>query len=696
MFLRNLFILILTLVACSPALAQVEAEDSIHSLSEVTIRAFEQNARERSASAVVKVINIPIPFNNKVSLVQPFNHVPGVRMEERSPGSYRINIRGSSLRSPFGVRNVKVYWNDLPMTDPGGNTYFSQLAHNNLSSVQIFKGPASSMYGQGTGGLVLVDNKPGYHKTGVEYMAGSYNYHNLMANATWGSDSTGISAVSFTHNVGDGYREQTALRRDNISWTSEMKINNKHSLRASALYADLYYQTPGGLTLAEFQQDPRASRPAVGSFPSAKDINASIRQKTFMAGITHTNTISQTLNHKTAIYGAFAQLKNAAVRNFERRNEPHFGARSILSFKKDFGATGRNIFKWDNGVEFQQGYFNTQVSDNKNGGPDTLQTNDDISSTVLSFMTQGNLEFDQKWILTAGVSINTNKLTFTRLSNYPVTQQTFRFNNEWAPRIALRHNFIGDWSLIGSVAKGFSPPTIAELLPSTGIITPLQAEYGWNYELAMKKYFRALHLNVELTGFVFTLNDALVQRRDEAGADYFVNAGRVNQKGVEAYLSQTIIPRESSFVDYALSNIGYTLSLFNYGYFMKDDDDFTGNTVPGVPQHCFSYSGNIFFKNGLHAHATFYAASEMFLNDANTASAKQYSLLGGRLGWKRSLGKRVKGDIYVGADNLLDQVYSLGNDINAAGGRYYNLAPGRNYFAGIVLQLDRTKPAKQN
>ncbi|MCH5683602.1 TonB-dependent receptor plug domain-containing protein [Niabella sp. W65] len=73
-------------------------------------------------------------------------------MEERSPGSYRINMRGSSLRSPFGVRNVKVYWNDIPLTDPGGNTYFNQLAFNNFNTITLEKSTSSTVYGSGTGG----------------------------------------------------------------------------------------------------------------------------------------------------------------------------------------------------------------------------------------------------------------------------------------------------------------------------------------------------------------------------------------------------------------------------------------------------------------------------------------------------------------------------------------------------------------
>ena len=56
------------------------------------------------------------------------------------------------------------------------------------------------------------------------------------------------------------------------------------------------------------------------------------------------------------------------------------------------------------------------------------------------------------------------------------------------------------------------------------------------------------------------------------------------------------------------------------------------------------------------------------------------------MSWK----KREKGpyrlNIYAGVDNLLDETYSMGNDINAAGGRYYNAAPKRNFYIGIALQ----------
>ena len=44
-------------------------------------------------------------------------------------------------------------------------------------------------------------------------------------------------------------------------------------------------------------------------------------------------------------------------------------------------------------------------------------------------------------------------------------------------------------------------------------------------------------------------------------------------------------------------------------------------------------------------------------------------------------------NFFVGADNLLNEVYSLGNDINAVGSRYFNPAPERNYYAGVRFKF---------
>jgi iron complex outermembrane receptor protein len=61
-------------------------------------------------------------------------------------------------------------------------------------------------------------------------------------------------------------------------------------------------------------------------------------------------------------------------------------------------------------------------------------------------------------------------------------------------------------------------------------------------------------------------------------------------------------------------------------------------------------------------------------------------ILGARAG-KRLVHHLMNYDLFLGVDNLLDQDYSLGNDLNAPGGRYYNAAPGRNYYLGFNVRF---------
>ena len=56
------------------------------------------------------------------------------------------------------------------------------------------------------------------------------------------------------------------------------------------------------------------------------------------------------------------------------------------------------------------------------------------------------------------------------------------------------------------------------------------------------------------------------------------------------------------------------------------------------------------------------------------------------VGYEKQLPRRWLMKLQAGADNLLNQEYSLGNDLNGFGGRYYNAAPTRNFFASVILE----------
>ena len=86
------------------------------------------------------------------------------------------------------------------------------------------------------------------------------------------------------------------------------------------------------------------------------------------------------------------------------------------------------------------------------------------------------------------------------------------------------------------------------------------------------------------------------------------------------------------------------------------------------------------------ANVTFNLTSQISLNDANTVYAKAYHLLQMKIGRTIFLSKWNM-NVFAGADNLLNETYSLGNDLNALGGRYFNPAPAINFYGGVQLKF---------
>ena len=678
--------LLFSMVLSYFSISQNVAADSSQTLGEVIVKAYEQNQSLRKVPAAINKVNKSgLERFSNTNILPALNSTPGVRMEERSPGSYRMNIRGSTLRSPFGVRNVKVYWDEIPFTDPGGNTYLNQLAYYNFNSIEIIKGPAGSLYGAGTGGAILINSNVASPDPGlmVNLSYGSYDHSNINVQFNQGKDNF-RNTLMYSHQQSDGYRDHTSMRRDVATWKTQISSGKKESLHFNFLYGDLFYETPGALTKAEYKKDPAASRPAAGAFPSADGAKAAIYQTTWMAGFNNHYKFNEHFENSLIFYGAYSKIKNPTFRNYEARKEPHFGGRTVFTWKPStLNDKVRVIF----GAEAQKGYFNIHTYQNVNGKPTTTLTNDDVRNGIWSIFAQADLRLKYDINVTAGLSFNKSSIKIQRLSIPSSPEQKRSYKNEAAPRLAVSKKIVADLYLYASIAKGFSPPTVAEVLPSTSVIsTELNAEHGINYEAGLKSSWLQRRLYTEVNVFDYRLKNAIVQRRDASNGDYFINAGSTKQRGIESQVSYLLLQR-NSFVNTARIWVSYTWNNFSYTDFKQLTNDYSGKKLPSVAKNTVSSGLDISTRPGIYINLTYYYSDPIPLNDANSEFASSYNLLGTRIGWRKELKKKNRFELFAGIDNAFDVTYSLGNDINAAGGRYYNAAAGRNYYGGISLSL---------
>lgn len=686
-YIISFFLLTLSYSGITQTETSSTENDSVKLLSPVLIKGYESGRSLAETPVAIGFITAKdMERYANTSILPSVNTIPGVRMEERSPGSYRLNIRGSLLRSPFGVRNLKVYWNDMPFTDAGGNTYLNLVDPGTIGSIEILKGPGGSLYGANTGGIVILhtDDLPVLkqytetkkHRFRVQLNGGSYG--SFGEQAQWKYRDNKISS-SFTqsHQQADGYRDNSRLRKDVFQWNGQTRLLKNDKLEWITLYTDLYYQTPGGLTLGQMQQNPRQARQI------AIDQKAAIYNKTLFAGTSYTHEFNQHWSNVTSLTFSHTDFKNPFITNYEKRKEDNWAVRSKFVYTTSFGEQDISLI---GGAEWLYGKAGIDNYGNKKGTIDTVQYKDRLTLRQWFPFVQMEWQLKKKLVVQAGVSTNSNVYHYRRLTDIDNSRKKIKFDEQFLPRLAVLYPVNKSLSLYTSASKGFSPPNREEIRPSGGTInTTLQPEFGWNYEFGVKGNLANNRFEFDIAAYYFKLKNAIVRRVNSALADYYVNAGGTNQKGLELHAGYSLISDPGAFFTLIKLWSGFTINDYVFKDYIIGTDNHSDKAVTGVPEYISVTGLDIATSAGVYLHTSFNHTSKLPLNDANSEFASAYDLLQAKAGWKKQLTPNISLELFIGIDNALDEKYSLGNDINAFGRRYYNPSPLRNYFGGLAI-----------
>src|SRR6185312_13145775 len=128
----------------------------------------------------------------------------------------------------------------------------------------------------------------------------------------------------------------------------------------------------------------------------------------------------------------------------------------------------------------------------------------------------------------------------------------------------------------------------------------------------------------------------------------------------ELNFTDWLIPQSSSgFIRGLQINESLTLDKFTFRG--------TKNQLTGVPEQVVVSGVQLKLPQSLYLFVEHNYTSRIPLNDANTTFASSYNLLQAKAGWQHAIGRKNYFEIYAGADNILNQKYSLGNDLNAVG-----------------------------
>lgn len=653
------------------------------SLDSISVTAFRnQVLRMQQPASVAVLLKKELSTMGEISVLPSFNQIPGVKMEERSPGSYRLSIRGSLLRSPFGVRNVKIYLNQIPLTDAGGNTYLNAIPAGMLERVEIIKGPAASVYGAGTGGVLLLQSGLDTASAGnqptisASLVGGSFGLLKESLGWNWKEKKSQVSIYQ-DHQRASGYREQSAFSRDALA-ARILHHFGKQSVALQLLYSNLFYQTPGGLTLSQFLQNPTSARPATATIPGAVSQNSSVANETYQVSLSHVVRLVPAWQVESFIMSGRTNFTNPFITNYEQRKENNLGWGTQIRYTH---TSEKTSLEWITGIEWLRQSSRIDNFGNRFGKPDTLQFSDELRVTQWYGYTQINLQWKQ-WIINAGVSINQQPFLFQRVSQAGSLPNARMLPSFLAPRFSLSRKLLtGNVYLL--VSRGFSPPTVAELRPSDGnYYGSLTPENGWNLEMGWRAISRNRRWLWDASFYRFSLLQTIVRRNNAAGAEYFVNTGSTLQQGIETSIQwKTLTPSADRKWEFSWQT-SFCFQPYYFVQYQQGSANYSGNALTGIPRTIVSTGLKWAHQRGWFLNTLLLANAAIPLNDASDEYAKPYQLLQAEGGFRLKR-KSAEWHFFAGADNLLNQQYSLGNDINAAGRRYYNAAAGYNGFAGI-------------
>jgi len=696
MRLRYAFLLLLPL----GARAQTPTDTTrTNVLPGATVVGYGQRLPLRRTAAGVGVVGAgTIARFNETSLAPAVNTLPGVRLEERATGSYRVSIRGSALRAPFGVRNVKTYYFDIPFSDANGTTTLNLLDPAQLGHLEVLKGPGGSVYGAGTGGVLRLENRRpagAGARAQVGYSVGSFGLRRFTASAEEGQANGDYWRAQYAHQQLHGYRQQSALRRDVFAVDGQLSPTAHQTLQVHALYTDLYYQLPGGLTRAQFEADPRQARPGTAAAPGTVAQQASYATQTGLLGVTHEYRFGEGEHWRTTatVYGRGSRVATPYLVDWERDALVGGGGRAALSYR---GTLGGRTLRAQGGAEFQASFTDSRSYLNRGGQPTTLRYDDEISTRTGFVFAQADYDLPAGLLLTAGLSYNRLRYDLARVSSaatnpggYQVQQD---FQPQVLPRVALLKEITRQVSAYASVSTGYSPPTEAEFRPSDGSINRnLQAERGTSYEVGGRGTLLGGRLTFDAALFDFELRNTIVSRTDAQGFQLYANSGDTHQRGAEVAASGWLWqPTASAAAPSPSAGLrlwgSYAYNAFRFGsYQAATGERYDGNRLTGTAPHTFSGGLDFAQALGFYFSPTVSHQATIPLNDANTDYAAGYWVFGARTGWRRTLRGHLEAELYAGVENATDRRYSLGNDLNAFGGRYFQPAPGRNYYGGATL-----------
>ncbi len=664
--------------------------DSITQLDEVIL--LDALKRKNAIGIVPSDIVGASVFQNSspVSLVPSMNQIPGVYVFSGALNTNRITIRGVGARTLFGTDKLRLYYNDIPVTDGSGVSTIEAFDLENLSQIEVIKGPKGTTYGTNLGGAIILNPKEALGNATTisnNFTVGAFGL--LKNNLSFNHYENGLRlGVQYGHTETDGYRQNSTFKRDGLLVNLGYRIDPKNRVNLLLNHIDYTAQIPSSLGATAFAEDPSQ---ATFTWRASQGFEAN---KYTLTGLNYHHTFSEKLENSTSVF--YTYLDHYEARPFGILDEftNGYGIRSrflgktgILDTPANYvlGTEGyRDVYVWD---EFQNNF----EDNNGNGSLQGAKFADNKEyRTQLNLFGSLEVPFSETFTAQMGVNLNKTKYNYRDFFGQGTENRsaTRNFKAILLPSLNLNYRLSNSKSVYFNVSRGFSNPTLEQSLTPDGAVNPdIAQETGMNYELGTQLFLDRKRLRLQLAVYQMNIQNLLVGERIDNDRFIGRNAGKTRHRGLELAVKYRL-PLADGF---QLSPfVNYTLTDHSFIDFVDEEEDFSGNPLTGVPKHRATAGLQLQLFSFCYWNVTYQHVGAIPLTDANSLSSDSFNVLNTRLGFYKKLSDRFSLGMDLGINNLFDIVYAQSVLINTNGfggneSRYFYPGDARNAYGSLRL-----------
>ncbi|WP_033413055.1 TonB-dependent receptor family protein [Methylophilus methylotrophus] len=685
----------------SPIPVMADDENTI-TLSPVVVTATRQAQNSFDLPVAIDVVSEKDIKDGQLQmqLSESLIRVPGITAQNRNNQAQdpQISTRGFGSRSAFGVRGVRVYVDGIPLTMPDGQGQPGVVDLSAIKSIEVMRGPFSSLYGNSSGGVIqmMTKNSPQSPEVGATAMFGSYDTKRQILEAAGQSEN-----VEYLLNISNfetnSFRDHGKGNKQMATAKFKFNISEDTKLTSLVNWFEQDAQDPLGLDRARaFSRSTRDSAVAAATFA-----NTGVKRDHTQIGFNLEHTFNE--NNKISLIPYVGSRRNAQVLTTTATATTFAATNGRLSEidREFYGMDAR----WDNNGKLglmpytiSLGLTYGKSSDlrkdtNIQGaslGPNRIE--DNIVNNFDQYI-QGKLSVAPSVDIHAGarhtkvrLKVKDDLLTVNgdNSGNVEYQKTTPVIGAVWKATEAL--NFYVNFG------KGFETPTFVEAAfdnVATGVASKpnlgLKASESNNYEIGAKAFLNdSTRMNVTL--FKVMTDDEIVTSLTNAGRSSFTNAGKTERKGLEFSIDSRYENNISTYFAYTLLDAEFKDSFTFRPTTTTTRTVLAGNKIPGTYRSqiygeiAWSYAPLGFFTafEGRHN-------SKVYVDDVNSESAPSYTIFNLRAGFEQNLTNwRFKEFIRI--ENMFDKEYIGSVRINDGNRLFYETAADRNYLVGLSAQ----------